>query len=143
MNLFTYIINFFKPRVMKMNFYRCNVCGNVIVKCVDSGIPVSCCGEEMEHLEPHTMEQDYEKHLPVVSHIDANTVCVRVGSREHPMTESHYIQFIYLETEHGGQLMHLQPSDPPEAYFCVRHDRPLFAYAFCNIHGIWAAKCNK
>ena len=35
-----------------MKFYKCNTCGNVITKLVDSGVPVVCCGEKMQELVP-------------------------------------------------------------------------------------------
>lgn len=126
---------------MKTVFYRCNICGNIVVKVVNSGAPVSCCGEEMEELVPMKRDDGYEKHLPVVTHVNENTVRVHVGSRDHPMMSEHYIQFIYLKTEHGGQLAYLFPSDPPEAVFCVRHDKPVGVFIFCNIHGLWYDKC--
>ena len=39
-----------------IKFYRCRHCGNVIVKVVDSGVPVVCCGEVMEELKPNTTD---------------------------------------------------------------------------------------
>ena len=35
---------------MATKFYKCRHCGNVIVKLVNSGVPVVCCGEKMEEL---------------------------------------------------------------------------------------------
>ena len=29
----------------KLRFFRCQHCGNIIVKIVDSKVPVMCCGE--------------------------------------------------------------------------------------------------
>ena len=35
---------------MATKFYKCNHCGNVVVKVVDSKVPVVCCGEKMQEL---------------------------------------------------------------------------------------------
>jgi superoxide reductase len=55
------------------------------------------------------------------------------------MTEEHHIAWIYLQTEHGGQRKCLSPGDKPEAAFALTGDKPLAAYAYCNLHGLWKA----
>ena len=45
-----------------MKLYRCNVCGNIVDKVVDVGVPVMCCGKPMEELVPNTVEAVTEKH---------------------------------------------------------------------------------
>ena len=47
-------------------FYRCKHCGNVVVKLVDKGVPVFCCGEQMEVLNANTTDAALEKHVPVL-----------------------------------------------------------------------------
>lgn len=121
---------------MKPVFYRCNVCNNVIVKLLDSGVPVECCGDYMEELVPRTADAGVEKHLPVVVCVDDSTVEVTVGSVDHPMLPEHYIQFIYVETEHGGQIAYLKPGERPFAVFKVT-ERVVAVYEYCNIHGLW------
>ncbi|NTU89951.1 MAG: desulfoferrodoxin, partial [Actinobacteria bacterium] len=66
-------------------FYVCAHCGNVIVKAHDSGVEVICCGEPMKEMVPNTTDASVEKHVPVVAK-DGNTVVVKIGSVEHPMT---------------------------------------------------------
>lgn len=121
---------------MKPVFYRCNACGNVIVKLLDSSVPVECCGDYMEELVPRTSNEGVEKHLPVVTCIDNTTVEVTVGSVEHPMTPDHFIQFIYVETAHGGQVACLKPGDAPTALFRVT-EKVVAVYEYCNVHGLW------
>ena len=87
---------------MATRFYKCNHCGNVIQKVVDSKVPVVCCGEKMTELIPGTVDASVEKHLPVVTWIDDKTIKVQVGSVAHPMSAEHHIAFIYVETENGG-----------------------------------------
>lgn len=122
---------------MKTRFYLCTVCGNVVLKAVDSGVDMSCCGKEMVELIPSETEGMGEKHLPVVEFKKDDMVKVKIGSVAHPMTVEHHIVFIYLETEHGGQLRYLEPGKPAEAVFCLGKCRLVAVYAYCNIHGFW------
>ena len=93
-----------------MKFYICNHCGNIIGKIKDSGVPVVCCGEKMAEIVPNVKEAAHEKHIPVAE-VDGNLVKVRIGSAPHPMTEEHLIQWVYLETEEGGQSHGLWKAD--------------------------------
>ena len=45
---------------MATKFYKCAHCGNVIVKVVDSGVPVVCCGKKMEELVPNYKAMGFE-----------------------------------------------------------------------------------
>ncbi len=122
-----------------MKFYRCNHCGNVIGKVIDSGVPVVCCGEKMVELVPNTTDAAQEKHVPVIK-VDGKRVTVTVGSTLHPMLEEHFIEFIYLQTKQGGQRKSLKPGDKPEATFALTDDdEAVSAYAYCNLHGLWKA----
>lgn len=121
----------------KAKFYICRHCGNTISMIHDSGVNPVCCGDKMELLKPNVTDAAGEKHVPVVS-LDGNTVTVTVSSVIHPMEKEHYIQWIYLETEKGGQLKYLQPGEEPVATFTyVNGDEPLGAYEYCNLHGLW------
>lgn len=117
-------------------FRICRHCGNLVGMIHDSGVPMICCGEPMAELEANTVEASVEKHLPVVS-VDGDRISVSVGSAAHPMVEEHYIQWIYLQTEHGGQRKALNPGDAPEAVFTVTDDKPVAVFAYCNLHGLW------
>lgn len=123
----------------ELNFYLCKHCGNVIEKVVDHKVPVICCGEKMQLLDPAMSEGAGEKHLPVLS-IEGNQVKVSVGSVAHPMEEKHNIGFIALHTENGVQRKNLNPGDAPEAVFALADgDKVIAAYAYCNLHGLWKA----
>jgi superoxide reductase len=117
-------------------FYLCKHCGNLVGKIHDSGVEIICCGEPMMELVPNTVEASVEKHLPVVT-VDKDTVTVKIGSAPHPMIEKHYIMWVYLMTEKGGQRKSLLPGEEPEVKFALVDDKPLAAYAYCNIHGLW------
>ena len=123
---------------MDTKFYVCPVCGQVVEKVTDKGIPVVCCGKPMEELKANTTDASQEKHVPVVT-VDGNKVKVTVGSVAHPMEAEHYIEWIYVQTENGGLRKTLNPGDAPEAEFCLDGDKAVAVYAYCNLHGLWKA----
>lgn len=117
-------------------FFICRHCGNIIGIVSGSGVPVVCCGEKMDQLIPNTTDAAGEKHVPVVN-FENGIVTATVGTVEHPMSEEHYIQWIYLETEKGGQRKALKPGEKPDARFALVDDFPVGVYAYCNLHGLW------
>lgn len=117
-------------------FFVCKHCGNLVGMIYTSGVPIICCGEKMSELIPNTVDASLEKHVPQVS-VDGKKVTVKVGSVAHPMTEDHYIQWIYLQTDEGGQRKCLIPGDAPEVTFALDEDKPVAVYAYCNLHGLW------
>ena len=122
---------------MKLRFFRCENCGNIIVKIEDSGVPVFCCGRAMTELVPGTSDGAAEKHVPVTEQ-DGNRVTVKVGSVAHPMLEDHHISFIVLETDKGFSVKKLDHTGTPEAVFMLADGETVTAaYEYCNIHGLW------
>lgn len=118
-------------------FMVCKKCGNMVGMLQDAGVPMMCCGEKMEELLPNTEDASVEKHVPEVT-VDGNKISVVVGSVIHPMTEAHYIGWIYLETKNGGQRQALPVTGEPKAEFLVADgDAPVAVYAYCNLHGLW------
>lgn len=120
----------------KQKFFRCKHCGNLVGLINNAGVPMVCCGEPMDELIPNTVEAAEEKHLPAVS-VKERLVHVKVGSVAHPMTEEHHIEFIYLQTENGGQRKCLKAGAEASAMFAVLEDKPLEVFAYCNLHGLW------
>ena len=121
-------------------FFICKKCGNIVAMVVDSKMPITCCGQEMQELVPNTTDAAKEKHVPVICP-DGNLVYVQIGSTDHPMLEEHYIEWVYLQTEQGGQRKLLYPGHKPQVVFALTPgDKPLAAYAYCNLHGLWLAK---
>lgn len=123
---------------MATKFFKCRHCGNVVIKVVDSKVPIVCCGEKMEELIPNTVDASGEKHLPVVTRIDDCHIKVEVGSVHHPMLPEHHIAFIYVETESG--VIRVDLKDKPEAVIAVGNDKPVAVYEYCNLHGLWMTK---
>ncbi len=118
-------------------FYRCKGCGNTIMIVGEqSQCTPKCCGETMTELKANTTDAATEKHVPAVT-VEGDKVKVVVGSTEHPMLEAHYIQWIYLETENGGQIRYLKPGQEPKAEFDLNGEKAKAVYEFCNLHGLW------
>ena len=124
---------------MELKFYRCKICGKIIAIVKDTGVPTICCGQEMEQIIPGTTDASVEKHVPVIT-VDGNEVEVKVGSVDHPMTPEHYIEWIALSTKQGNQRKCLKPGEAPVAKFAlVAGDEVVKAYAYCNLHSLWAS----
>ena len=124
---------------MEARFFRCEHCGNVIIKAHDSKVPVMCCGEKMVELVPNTVEASTEKHMPEVEVItEGAEIMVKVGSVEHPMTEEHYIEFVATESCNGVKVRALEPGDfPGSAFAILPYEKMTAIYSYCNLHGLW------
>ena len=119
-------------------FYICEHCGNLVGLIHNAGVPIMCCGQKMTQLEPGTAEASTEKHIPVAV-MEGNTVKVEVGAVPHPMTEEHSIQWVYLQTDKGGQRKCLKAGASPVVTFALADEKPVAVYAYCNLHGLWMA----
>ena len=124
---------------MKLKFFRCEHCGNIIEMVEDKGVPVVCCGQRMTELVAGTSDGAREKHVPVYE-VKDNIVHVKVGEVAHPMIPEHYIEWIVLQTKNGVQRKELNPGDKPEACFALCDgDEVEAVYAYCYRHGLWKA----
>ena len=120
-----------------MKFYKCEICGKIVAMVRETPVDTVCCGQPMRELVPGTTDGATEKHVPVYT-LEGNTVKVKVGSVEHPMTDAHHIEWIAIETENGNQRKELKPGDKPEATFAlVPRDKVKSVYEYCNLHGLW------
>lgn len=122
-----------------MELYVCSHCGNIITYLENNGVPVMCCGQKMQKIEPNTVDAAKEKHLPIIK-LEGLLATVSVGEVEHPMQEDHYIKWIILETTEGIKIKNLTPSDKPVCLFSLLDGEEIIAvYEFCNKHGVWKA----
>ena len=124
---------------MKTLFYRCEKCGNIVMKVQDGLAPLVCCGKPMTELKANTTDGATEKHVPAVTR-EGNNLKVQVGSVAHPMLEEHYIQWIAVVQE--GKCVHmayLKPGQEPKAEL-IACDGPADVYEYCNLHGLWVAQ---
>lgn len=131
--------NSINPKIlsaMETIFFRCPICGNIMLKVSGSEVTPHCCGRPMERLEAGTTDGKTEYHVPTIKCCKDGTLTICIGHSPHPMTEQHYIQFIYLETECGGQIQYLKSGGEATATFHIV-DKPTAIYAYCNLHALW------
>lgn len=123
---------------MKIKFLKCAKCQKLVAMLKSSACDTICCGEAMLELKPNTTDAAQEKHVPVVELV-GNEVQVKIGSVVHPMEEKHFIELIAVESKNGSQIKDLKPGDVPQAKFVLSSDDKFErAYAYCNLHGLWA-----
>ena len=122
---------------MDLKFYRCNHCGQIVAVVKKTGVPIVCCGEQMQEIVPGTTDAAVEKHVPVYE-VNGNIVTVSIGSVAHPMIEEHYIEWVALQTKVGNQRKALTPGSEPKVSFALTDgDEVVAVYAYCNLHGLW------
>ena len=120
----------------KHRFFLCKQDGTLVGVIHGDG-QLYCCGQPMQALTANTSDGAQEKHVPQVR-VDGCDVTVDVGSVPHPMSEEHSINWIYLLTQKGGQRKNLHFDGKPVAVFRLTDDdKPIAAYAYCNLHGLW------
>ena len=121
----------------EQKFFICKHCGNLVGLINNSGGKLVCCNEAMTELVANSTDAATEKHLPLIS-VNGNEVTVTIGSVLHPATEEHFINWIYLQTEKGGQRKWLSSDEEPTVTFILSEDdHPIAAFEYCNIHGLW------
>lgn len=127
-----------------MKFYKCKMCGQIVGMVKETGVPMICCGQEMEEIIPIDKEEGLsEKHVPVFK-INKGKVITQIGSIPHPMTKDHYIEWVALVTNKGNQRKSLKPGDAPNVVFMLDDDEYVEEIlAYCNIHSLWRVKVNE
>ena len=117
--------------MMKLKFYVCPICGNIITATGESVI--SCCGivlppleaekEDIHRMEITTVEDEYYLTL------------------DHEMTKKHYISFFAALTDNGVSIVKLYPEGNAEARF--KKNRARKFYYYCNQHGLFECRAHK
>jgi superoxide reductase len=119
----------------KLEVYKCEACGNIVLVMHAGGGELVCCGEPMKLFVENTVDAAKEKHVPVVEKT-ADGYKIKVGAVAHPMEEKHYIEWIELLAGEKSYVQFLKPGDAPQATFKVDVDQ-VTARAYCNLHGLW------
>lgn len=154
-------------RTEKPEFYRCRICGNVIVKYVPLAgkagtFECSCCGEKMQLLTPQDAAGQTDEHqmaFNIFGGFEHNTIRITVDEGHHPMSAEHHIEWIYLRTFQGGQMKYLTTKGKSVTMFSLANEdafvfcgrdvckyckyqckRGHYAYAYCNQHGLFELK---
>lgn len=120
---------------IKLQIYKCNICGNLVQILQEGDGNLVCCGKEMELMGiQYDTNELGEKHTPKIE-IKEGKKFVNVFG--HPMSEEHYIQFIETYTRDKKEL-HLKffnPNESPEMEAKLEGDFNSIEY--CNIHNLW------
>jgi superoxide reductase len=119
----------------KMQVFKCEVCGNIVLILHEGAGQLVCCNQPMKLMEENTVDAAQEKHVPVIEKT-ADGFKVSVGSVAHPMEEKHYIEWIELTADGQVYRQFLKPGEKPEAFFKV-DARDVTAREYCNLHGLW------
>ena len=112
--------------MMKVKFYVCPVCGNII--CSSGSAVISCCGIVLPELE---IENDVKNHEIIVEKIE-DEYYVKIS---HEMTKQHYISFIAAVYDNSTHLIKLYPESSAEARFKL--SRVKYFLFYCNHHGLF------
>jgi len=124
----------------RLEFYKCQVCGN-LVEILNSGVgELVCCSQPMNLLIPHTTEDQYmnDHHLPVIEESEDGEKLIRIGSTQHDMSEEHHIEFIETisKDQKNVHLKFLDLGERPIIDYKCR-TRTNTARCHCNKHGLW------
>jgi len=123
----------------RKQIYKCAICGNIVEVLHNGAGELVCCGQPMNLQEPKNQDQGQEKHLPVIEQVPEG-IKIKIGSVEHPMEDTHYIEWIEINTTDGkSSKKFLNPGDKPESNFQTNLEIGS-ARAYCNIHGLWIYK---
>ena len=117
-------------------FYRCEICGNIVILIKNGGGTLTCCGQAMTKLLPNTTDGAKEKHVPVITK-ENGKIKVAIGSILHPMLPEHHIEWIALDTGDKTEIVYLKPGMEPKAEFADISSGTVYEY--CNLHGLWKA----
>ena len=115
--------------------YKCEVCGNIVEMLHSGDGELVCCGQNMVLQEENTVDEGKEKHVPLIEKI-AGGVRVKVGSVEHPMIDTHFVEWIEVHTDEKVYRVNLSPGNKPQAEFML-NEVVLYAREYCNIHHLW------
>ena len=120
---------------IKLQIYKCQICGNVVQVLNEGDGNLVCCGKEMEHMAiQYDTNELGEKHTPKTEIKNGKKFISVTG---HPMTEEHYIQFIetYSKDKNELHLKFFYPNETPEME--AKLDGEFNSIEFCNIHNLW------
>ena len=122
---------------IKLQIYKCSICGNIVQILQEGDGNLVCCGKEMELMGiQYDSDEVGEKHKPVTEIKDGKKF---VNVIAHPMTPEHYIQFIETFTDDKNEL-HLKffkPEDVPEMDISFFNNKSVNSIEYCNIHHLW------
>lgn len=115
--------------LLKLGFYVCPVCGNVIYALGEGSY--SCCGISLPRLESEPADGAHA----ISAERDDGEYYVRL---DHDMSRSHYLSFVAYVTTGSIQLVKLYPEQEAECRFAIRGSGLL--YVCCNRDGLFVRR---
>ncbi|HOA79455.1 MAG TPA: helix-turn-helix domain-containing protein [Defluviitaleaceae bacterium] len=115
--------------MLKVVFYICPICGNIITATGQSVI--SCCGIVLPPLEAEVADDEHAINIEKVE--DEYYVSIN-----HEMSKEHHISFIAAIADNGVEICKLYAEGNAEARFKTR--RTKYLYWYCNHHGLFKIK---
>ena len=122
---------------VKLQIYKCSICGNLVQVLQEGDGNLVCCGKEMELMGiQYDTDELGEKHTPKVELKDGKKYVNVFG---HPMTNEHYIQFIetYTKDKKELHLKFFKPDESPEMEVGLSDKEEFNSIEYCNIHHLW------
>ena len=121
---------------IKLQIYKCNICGNIVQILHEGDGNLICCGQEMQllNIQYDTTELG-EKHTPKNEFKDNKKIVNVIG---HPMTNEHHIEFIEAFKQDKSEL-HIKffnPNEVPEMNITFMGENTN-SIEYCNIHNLW------
>ena len=95
---------------------KCNLAVEIASSCACTEPCMRCCGEKLDPVTVNTVDADHEKHVPHVER-QSDSICVKIGSVEHPMTEAHHIVWIELVSGDWCLRKYMHPGEKPAVEF--------------------------
>ncbi len=120
---------------LKLQIYKCNICGNLVQVLNEGDGNLVCCGQEMELMPiQYDTNELGEKHTPKIEIREGKKFVSVIG---HPMNDEHYIQFIetYSKDKNELHLKFFYPNETPEMESCLKEG--FSSVEYCNIHHLW------
>lgn len=115
-------------------FYTCPTCHSVIELIENGGHSLVCCDQPMRKLSVKEKGKESEYHLPQLKHRDG-LLYVNVGSKPHPQSEDHHIEFILFVTKQTVRRSDIKSNSMASTVFTDKDHGDVYAY--CSKHGLW------
>lgn len=123
-----------------LELYKCNICGNLVEIMQTGEGELFCCGKPMEIIKTNISDSEElnDKHIPVIEKV-VDGYKIRIGSKVHPMTEEHHIDFIQAISKDNKYIKtkFLEINENPELNVKCKCENSIWARALCNIHGLF------
>lgn len=119
-----------------MKFLTCSSCDQLFIKVNDKQNPITCCDVPVEETPLNSKLETSDPHYPTIRKI-GNFVTIIINEA-HPMNETHHITTIFLETNQGYQLKHIEGDDPKADFILAKGETITNVYVHCNVHLISA-----